>query len=64
MIFLDYLAADSYLYGRFSNAINSSTINMSALVYFQGWNSIYESLKNNILGIGFQFLGHENPELL
>lgn len=58
---MDNLIIDGYISQRLLHLLNPNTINMSALVYFQGWNSIYESLANHSFGIGFQFLGHEPP---
>ena len=60
-IVLDYFIIDSYLYSRLIHVFDPNTINISALVYLQGWNSIIDSLSNHVFGIGFQFLGHEPP---
>jgi hypothetical protein len=61
--FIDYVFLGQYMFLRLSSFFSPNIINMSALVYLQGWESIRQTLIATPFGIGFQFLGYEPPNL-
>jgi len=59
--FIDHVFLSQYMFLRVSSFFSPNIINMSALVYLQGWESIRQTLITSPFGIGFQFLGYEPP---
>lgn len=59
--FIDYALLSQYMFLRLSSFFSPKIINMSVLVYLQGWESIRQTLIAAPFGIGFQFLGYEPP---
>ncbi len=59
--FIDHMYASKYMFTRINSLFSAGTVNMSALVYLQGWESVRETIITSPLGVGFQYLGNEPP---